>query len=173
MKRWLWLAVLAWPGLAPAQETPEAAADALWRALSHGPNAGADREALQALFAPGAQVYGLSEREGRRVLRQRSAAEFVEAQAKPGAGAFHEREVHREVRRYADFAEVFATVESRTDAGADKADFTGINSLHLVEQDGRWRILSLYYALERPGQPLPAAWRGRPSGKASPTPPRE
>lgn len=159
MKRWFLLAALCCSGAAAAQETPEAAVDSLWRALSHGPDAGADREALQALFAPGAQIYGIGERDGRRVLRQRSAAEFVEAQAKPDASAFHEREVHREVRRYADFAEVFATVESRTDAAADKADFTGINSLHLVEQDGRWRIVGLFYAIERPGQPLPASWR--------------
>jgi Putative lumazine-binding len=162
MKRWLWVLVTGWAGMAAAQQTPEAAADALWRTLSHGPGAGADREALRQLFLPEAQVYGLADRDGRRALRRRSAAEFIEAQASPGAQGFHETEIHREVRRYADFAEVFATVESRTDPAAAAADFTGINSLHLVEQDGRWRIIGLYYVLERPGQPLPAAWRGKP-----------
>lgn len=160
MKRWLGLAVLGWAASAAAQESPEAAVDAFWRALSHGPGAGADRDALRKLFVPGAQVYGLSERDGRRVLRQRSAAEFIDAQAEVDAKAFDEREIHREVRRYGDFAEVFATVESRIDPAAKAADFTGVNSLHLVEQDGRWRIIGLFYALERPGQPLPDAWRG-------------
>ena len=160
MQRWLVVTAMFWTGAAAAQTSPEAAADALWRALSHGPGAGADAAALQPLFLPEAQVYGLTEREGRRELRRRSAAEFIAAQARPGEAGFHEREIHREVRRYADFAEVFATVESRRDPASPAADFTGINSLHLVEQDGRWRIVSLYYALGRPGQPLPAAWRG-------------
>ncbi|MBL8297214.1 MAG: nuclear transport factor 2 family protein [Rhodanobacteraceae bacterium] len=160
MKRWLGLAILGWAAAGAAHETPEAAVDAFWRALSHGPGAGADGNTLRDLFAPGAQVYGLSEREGRTVLRQRSAAEFIDAQVRVDAKAFDEREIHREVRRYGAFAEVFATVESRTDRTAIAADFTGINSLHLVEQDGRWRIIGLYYALERPGQPLPLAWRG-------------
>jgi hypothetical protein len=160
MKRWLYLFALLCSSAA-AQESPEAAADALWRALSHAPGKGADRVALESLFTPDAQVYGVADRDGRRVLRRRSAAEFIDAQARPDANAFDEREVHREVRRYADFAEIFATVESRTDAGAKAADFTGINSLHLVEQEGRWRIVGLYYALERKGEPLPAIWKAR------------
>ncbi|WP_257386886.1 nuclear transport factor 2 family protein [Tahibacter caeni] len=161
MKRWLMLAALGWTAAATAQDSPEAAADALWRALSHGPGAGADRAALESLFLPTAQVYGLG-RDGAAALRQRSAADFVAAQAEPDTKPFEEREVHREVRRYGAFAEVFSTVESRTGAAAAAADFTGVNSLHLVEQDGRWRIVALYYALERPGEPLPAAWRERP-----------
>lgn len=159
MKRWFCLILLGWAAAAGAHETPEAAVAALWRALSHGPGQGADRAALEALFAPDAQIYGLTDKDGRRALRRRTAAEFIDAQARPDASAFHEREVHRAVRCYADFAEVFATVESRTDPGAKAADFTGVNSLHLVELDGRWRIIALYYALERPGQPLPAGWR--------------
>ena len=158
MKRWLGLIVLGWAAAAGAQDSPEAAADALWRALSHGPGSGADRAALERLFLPTAQVYGLG-RDARSPLRQRSAAEFVTAQAEPEAKPFAEREVHREVRRYGRFAEIFATVESRSGDAAGPADYTGINSLHLVEQDGRWRIVALYYALERPEQPLPADWR--------------
>lgn len=165
MKRKSWLGMagwvaIGWAGSVGAQQTPEAAVDAFWRALSHEPGAGADRAALQALLLPDAQVYGLADRDGRRQLRRHSAGEFIEAQARPGTRGFHEREIHRDVRRYADFAEVFATVESRTDPAAAAADFTGINSLHLIEQDGRWRIAGVFYALERAGQPLPATWRG-------------
>lgn len=159
MKRWLGLVAVCWAAAAGAQDSPEAAADALWRALSHGPGSGADRVALERLFLPTAQVYGLG-RDAKSPLRQRSAAEFVTAQAEPEAKPFAEREVHRAVRRYGRFAEVFATVESRSGDPAGPADYTGINSLHLVEQDGRWRIVALYYALEQPEQPLPADWRG-------------
>lgn len=161
MKRWLMLAALGGAAPASAQDSPEAAADLLWRALSHGPGQGADRAALEPLFLPAAQVYGLG-RDGKSPLRVRSAAEFIAAQVQPDAQPFEEREVHREVRRYGRFAEVFATVESRAGDAAGPAEYTGINSLHLVEQDGRWRIVALYYALERPGQPLPADWRQRP-----------
>lgn len=141
--------------------SPEAAVAALWRALSHGPGEGADKAALEALFDPSAQVYGVAESRGRLALVRRSAAEFIARQAEPDARPFHEREVHRETRRYGAFAEVFATVESRT-AGPDSAvAFSGINSVHLYEQDGRWRIIGLYYHLERPGRPFPGQWRGR------------
>jgi hypothetical protein len=140
--------------------TPEAAVAALWRALSHGPGEGADKRALEALFDPSAQVYGVAEKDGERVLVRRSAAEFIARHVQPDALPFLEREVHREVRHYGAFAEVFATVESRT-AGVDSAaTFTGINSVHLYEQDGRWRIIGLYYHLERPGRPFPEQWRG-------------
>ena len=160
MKRWLMLAALGWAAAVNAQDSPEAAADLLWRALSHGPGQGADRAVLERLFLPVAQVYGLG-RDGASPLRVRNAAEFIAAQVQPDAQPFEEREVHRQVRRYGAFAEVFATVESRTGGAAGPADYTGINSLHLVEQDGRWRIVALYYALERPGQALPADWRRR------------
>ena len=162
LRRFLLAFVALASGSAAAAEpaTPEATVSALWRALSHGPGEGADKAALEALFDPAAQVYGVAEKDGRLVLVRRSAAEFIARQVQPSPRPFLEREVHRETRRYGAFAEVFATVESRTADVDGAADFTGINSVHLYQQEGRWRIVGLYYHLERAGQPIPPQWRG-------------
>ena len=139
---------------------PEATTDALWRALSHGPGEGVDVERLGALFHRDARVYGVSYAEGKSRLGVRAAADFVARQGHPGRDGFHEREVFRQVHAYGDFAQVFATVESRTDPAAEQPDFTGVNSVHLYREDGRWRILALYYGLEPPNLALPREWRG-------------
>lgn len=135
------------------------AVDALWSALSHGPGQGADAGRLRALFDPGARILGVRVEGGRRSLVTRDVAAFVAAQTKPDADGFHEREVHREVRRYGAFAQVFSTVESRRDPAAPAALYTGINSLQLYRDESGWRIVCLYYALEDPADPLPADWR--------------
>lgn len=158
--RRLLLAFVALASAAAAEPaTPEAAVSALWRALSHGPGEGADRAALEALLDPSAQVYGVAENDGRLVLVRRSAAEFIARQVQPSPRPLLQREVHRETRRYGAFAEVFATVESRSASPDGAADFTAINSVHLYQQEGRWRIVGLYYHLERASQSIPAQWR--------------
>jgi hypothetical protein len=52
---------------------------------------------------------------------------------------------------------VYSVVESRTDPSAGEPDFTGVNSLQLYRDGDGWKILSLYYHVETPGQPIPGA----------------
>lgn len=159
MKR-LFAAVLLGSAVAGASATPEpgpeAAVGALWRALSHGPNRGGDVEALNRLFHAQAVVLGgRYAADGRPSFRSTPAADFVRAVGRIDEQAFHECEVAREVKRYDRFASVYSIVESRTDPAAPQPDFTGVNSLQLYRGDDGWRIVSLYYHVEKPGQPIP------------------
>jgi hypothetical protein len=138
-----------------------AAVDALWSSLSSAPGQGADDERLKALFHPKARVCGARERDGRATLEVQEASAFIQRQARPQPEGFHEREVHREVRAYGRFAQVLSTVESRRRPTDAAPLFTGINSLQLYRDEaGAWLILSLYYALEDPENPLPPPLRG-------------
>jgi len=150
------LALILVPALcAAAAPTPELAVSALWRAISHDPGMAGDAAGLQALLHPDATVYGSRYRDGAAALSLTRGADFVAAIGRPAAKGFYECEVAREVRQYDRFATVYSVVESRRERGAAKADFTGVNSIQLFRDDAGWRIVSLYYQVEKPGLPIP------------------
>lgn len=135
--------------------TPDAAAGTLWRALSHGPNQGADAPMLRDLFHRDGMVYGGRYKDGAALFSAQKAGEFLAAVETPRANAFYECEVAREVKRYDRFATVYSVVESRKDKLAAKADFVGVNSIQLYQDGSEWKIVSLYYHVEKPGTAIP------------------
>lgn len=137
-----------------APATPEQAVAALWRSLSHDAGQPGDEAALRAILHPDAMVYGARYRNGAAALSVARGTDFAAGIGRAGDKGFHECEVAREVRQYDRFATVYSVVESRTDRSAPKADFTGVNSIHLFRADDGWRIIGLYYQVERPGQPI-------------------
>lgn len=141
--------------LLAAPATPEQAVAALWRALSHGAGRAGDEAALRAILHPDAMVYGARYRDGAAALSVARGADFAAAVGRADDKAFYECEVAREVRQYDRFATVYSVVESRHERGAAKADFTGVNSIQLYRADEGWRVIGLYYQVERPGQPIP------------------
>lgn len=155
MRTLLTLFVAAVPALATASESPAATVAALWQSLSHAPNAAADVARLETLFHPDAIVFGGVYRSDRPTFATRKAADFIAAQRTPGPQGFHECEITREVKQYDRFATVYSIVESRRDPKAPKADFTGVNSIQLYRGDAGWKIVSLYYHVEKPGLPIP------------------
>jgi hypothetical protein len=149
------IVLAAAPLLAGAAESPTAAVAALWRGLSHAPGVAADVALLEALFRPDAIVAGGVYRQDQPSFSSMKAASFIDAQRAPRPHGFHECEVAREVRQYDRFASVYSVVESRRDPKAAKADFTGVNSIQLYRGDDGWKIVSLYYHVEKPGLPVP------------------
>lgn len=146
------------PVLAHAADTsPEAAVAALWQSLSHPANVAADTATLERLFHPDALVLGGRYRDGKPAIAALKAADFIAGQRKPRPRGFYECEVAREVRQYDRFATVYSVVESRTERDAPAADFVGVNSIGLYRQDDGWKIVSLYYHVEKPGLPVPLA----------------
>jgi hypothetical protein len=57
--------------------------------------------------------------------------------------SFYEREVGRRVDRYGDVIHVASAYETRISPSALDYIERGVNSLQLVREDGRWRIISL------------------------------
>lgn len=70
---------------------------------------------------------------------------------------FTETELSRKVDRFGLLTQVFSTYESyRQDEGESETPFArGINSIQLVEHDGRYWILTVAWDAERPDNPIP------------------
>lgn len=149
-------ALLSFPAVHAAERsTLDGTVAALWRAMSHEANAAADAATLRDIFHPDAVVFGSRLREGRPSLKRTAIGDFLKAFEPIGDAGFHECEIARSIESYDRFATVYSVVESRTDPSAEKPDFTGVNSLQLYRDDTGWKIVSLYYHVEAPGQPIP------------------
>jgi len=61
----------------------------------------------------------------------------------------------RAIREYDRFAIVYSVAETRRDRSFAKADYTGVNSIQLYRDDEGWKIVSLYYHVEKRGAPIP------------------
>jgi hypothetical protein len=153
------LAALAFVAAAHAADRPgpDGTVAALWRAISHDAGVAADVATLRGLFHADAVVFGSRLREGRPSLKRTEIGDFLKAFEPIGDAGFHECEIARSIETYDRFATVYSVVESRTDATAREPDFTGVNSLQLYRGDDGWKIVSLYYHVETPGQPIPEA----------------
>jgi hypothetical protein len=139
------------------RSTPEGTVAALWRAMSHDAGVAADTATLRAIFHADAVVFGSRLRDGRPSLKRSAIGDFLKAFEPVGDAGFHECEIARSIEAYDRFATVYSVVESRTDPSAGTPDFTGVNGLHLYRDDDGWKIVSLYYHVEAPGQPIPEA----------------
>lgn len=154
----------SWPALlqalgpaarAHSQAALDAAVSRFWRALSHPAGQGSDTAALAALLHPEARLWGL-------LLRERQAlpeppqpfAAVLAAWGRPDPRPMQECELAREQRRYGALAWVYSRV--RTDREPGSPPYTGINSMQWQLGPQGWRLLSLHYALDLPGEPLPA-----------------
>ena len=154
MRRLLPVILASVPLIATAA-TPAATVAELWKASSHAPGVAADADRLQGLFRSDAVVVGGIYHEGKPVFHAMKAADFVAVQRQPRPQGFDECEVVREVREYDRFASVYSIVETRRDPKAAKADYTGVNSIQLYREDSGWKIVSLYYHVEKPSSPIP------------------
>jgi hypothetical protein len=139
------------------RSTPDGTVAALWRAMSHDAGVAADTATLRDIFHPDAVVFGSRLRDGHPSLKRTAIGDFLKAFEPVGDAGFHECEIARSIEAYDRFATVYSVVESRTDRSAATPDFTGVNGLHLYRDDDGWKIVSLYYHVEAPGQPIPEA----------------
>ncbi|RDZ26168.1 nuclear transport factor 2 family protein [Lysobacter silvisoli] len=136
---------------AAAESTPQAAVAALWRASSNAPGGSADSATLRRLFHPEAVVFGGRYKDGQPALKRSSGEAFLKNFEQPSDKGFYECEVVRTVHTYDRFATAYSVVESRADPTAAKPDFVGVNSVQLYREGDQWRVLSLYYHVEKPG----------------------
>lgn len=150
----LLIAMLSAASANAAESTPQATVSALWRAISHEAGASADVATLRRLFHDEAVIFGGQYRSDVPTFRRSSAADFIESSARVGEQAFHECEVARTLHVYDRFATAYSVVESRKDADAAAPDFVGVNSVQLYREGSQWKVVSLYYHVEKPGDPV-------------------
>lgn len=70
------------------------------------------------------------------------------------AKGFFEKEVHRAADSFGNIAHVLSTYESRHTPQDAVSIQRGINSIQLVNDRGRWWVLSVLWDVERPGNPI-------------------
>ncbi len=123
-----------------------------------GPAGARDWARFKALFADGARLIPVrvtSEGASASVMTpddyaQRGTANFAK-------NAFYESEVSRRVETFGNIAHVFSTYESRRAPG-EKPFARGINSFQLVKEPGGWKVMTILWEAERPGNPIPAKY---------------
>jgi hypothetical protein len=155
MRTLLLLLLLAPLCASAAESTPEEAVSALWSALSNDPGAAADLVTLKRIFHEDAVIFGGRYKEGAPVLRRSSAKDFLKPYERAGEKGFYECEISRAIQAYDRFAVAYSIVESRTDKNATVPDFVGVNSIQLYKVGSQWKILSLYYHVEKQGLAIP------------------
>jgi hypothetical protein len=137
-----------------AQGTPGETTAALWRALSNEPGASADVATLKRLFHPDAVILGVHYKNSVAAMRRTMIDDFLQSQEAVSGQGFYECEVSREVTVYDRFAVVRSVVESRKDKAAMQPTLVGINSIQLYKAGAEWKIMSLYYEVEKQGEPI-------------------
>jgi hypothetical protein len=127
-----------------------------------GPAGTRDWVRFKALFADGARLIPV--RAGAPSVwtpdeyAQRAGANFEK-------NAFYESEVARRLETFGNIAHAFSTYESRH-APEEKPFARGINSFQLVKVGDTWKVMTILWDSERPGNPIPEKYLSSP-GSAS------
>jgi hypothetical protein len=131
-----------------------------------GPAGQRDWARFKSLFADGARLIPVraTPQGGNPVVwtpdeyAQRAGANFEK-------NAFYESEVSRRLEVFGNIAHAFSTYESRHAPG-DKPFARGINSFQLAKVGDAWKVVTIMWDSERPGNPLPEKYLSTP-GSAS------
>lgn len=110
---------------------------------------------MKRLFHADAVIFGVQYKDSVANIRRTALTDFLRSQQTVSGKGFYECEVAREVKVYDRFAVVQSVVESRRDKAAINPMLVGINNIQLYKEGGDWKILSLYYQVEKPGLPIP------------------
>jgi len=73
---------------------------------------------------------------------------------------FYESELSRRLETFGNIAHAFSTYESRH-APAEKPFARGINSFQLVKVGDTWKVMTILWDSERPGNPIPEKYENR------------
>ena len=145
------------PAADPADvESIDAIITALYDVIS-GPAGERDWDRFRTLFAPGAVLSSMVPRNGQMPPAQTFTAEdYIErAGGYFMQNGFFESEIGRSVHRFGNVANAMSAYQSKH-AADDPEPFTrGINSITLLQADGRWHVMSIAWDEVREGNPLP------------------
>lgn len=68
---------------------------------------------------------------------------------------FFEKEIHREVQKFGNIAQVFSTYEAFYSNSDEQPFMRGINSIQLMNDGERWWILNVFWTQETEDNPIP------------------
>lgn len=146
------------PAAAPADVASiDAITAALYDVISGPAGKARDWDRMRSLFHPDARLVPMVKtRDGMRTRTMtvddyvKTSGPFLEQQG------FFEREIARTTQAFGHFAHVFSTYEGRQKQDDATPFLRGINSIQLVQQDGRWWVLQILWEQEHDAGPIPA-----------------
>jgi len=145
---------------APTQAStcpPTATLDQLLKALDaavSGP-ADKDRTCFRDVFLPDARLMPLVKAaDGSVAPRNLTVDGWIDAVRKRGSQVFYERQVKVTTESWGHMAHLWSTYETRTSPDA-KPEARGINSIQVVFDGQRWRVISIEWQAETPAEPVP------------------
>ncbi|HEX4685062.1 MAG TPA: hypothetical protein VH277_20255 [Gemmatimonadaceae bacterium] len=152
-------------GTSPADVASEdAIVAALYDAISGPACEHRDWDRFRGLFAPGGRLIPtVRSADGALGIRAETPEEYSAA-AKGGMEdfGFSEKEVSHVGESFNGVVHRFSTYESRRAANDAKPFARGINSIQLLNDGKRWWVVTVYWAGERPGAPIPDMYLNRP-----------
>jgi hypothetical protein len=124
---------------------------AVYEAISGPAGSPRDWVRFKALFADGARLIPV-----RAAGPAVSTPDEYAERAKPifEKAGFYETELARKLETFGNIAHAFSTYESRHAPG-EKPFARGINSFQLVKIGDTWKVMTIFWDSERPGNPLP------------------
>lgn len=148
--------------VADRAEVDAASVDAIIGALYEtvsGPAGERDFDRLRPLFLPGARMIPTGLRpNGDAGLRVMDCEEwFADIAPFLRQAPFYEVEVARRTERFGPVVHALSTYEARRTPDGDPF-MRGINSIQLLHADGRWWVVTIFWANETPERPIPECY---------------
>jgi hypothetical protein len=120
-----------------------------------GPAGTRDWARFKSLFADGARLIPVRTTPQGTAPAPMTPDEYAtRAAANFEKNAFYESEVARRTETFGNIAHAFSTYESRRAPG-EKPFARGINSFQLVKLGDTWKVMTIFWDSERPGNPIP------------------
>jgi hypothetical protein len=117
----------------------------LYEVISFEEGAEPNWSGLQAVFHERARITRITP-EGSDYLEPASFLAMTRNMVELGAyTSFYEFELEREVRKFGNMAQVWSLYETRRNRSAEKPLGRGINSIQLIYEGDRWRVLGLLW----------------------------
>jgi hypothetical protein len=143
--------------------SPDAIVAALYDVISGPAGQARDWDRFRGLFAIGARLLPAAARPDGSVPAALSPDDYMTRANDALLKGFFEQEVARRSEAFGTIMHVFSTYESRRAKTDEKPFARGINSIQMMQQGGRWWIVTVMWDQERPDNPIPAKYlEGRP-----------
>jgi len=119
--------------------------DELYAVVSFEEGSEPNWQGLEHLFSVHARITRVTP-EGVDYLTPQSFLEMTQNMLEFGAyTSFYEFEVARRIDQFGDVAQVWSLYETRRNRSARDALSRGVNSIQLVRENARWKVLSLFW----------------------------
>ena len=141
--------------------SPDAIISTMYEAIS-GTSGERDWDRIRSLYLDGARLIPTGARaNGEDGFRLMDIEGWIEG-ARPffEQGAFYEVEIARKTESFGNVCHAFSTYECRTSPDQESAYMTGINSIQLLNKDGRWWVVTVFWDNGTAVKPVPEKYLG-------------